>query len=243
MIRRWRFEIASILRMYPRLYLPIARRIGAGEPFGGDTGFVMEGFPRSGNTFSSAAFGISKTSEWPHVAHHRHAPAQVIAAARRGIPALVLVRKPEEAILSFIIQQPHVTIRQALRAYARFYRPLLAYQDRFVVATFDEVMSDFGAVTRKVNDRFGTGFDVFEHSEENVRTCLDMIEEENRQRWGSGRDLELKGAFPTEARTRRKDELRAAYRAPGLRQLRADADRLYEAFAGLSARHEGTDRR
>lgn len=243
MIRRWRFEVASILRMYPRLYLPLARRLGAGEPFGGDTGFVMEGFPRSGNTFSSAAFGISKTTEWPHVAHHRHAPAQVIAAARRGVPALVLVRKPEEAILSFVIQQPRVSIRQALRAYVRFYRPLLPYRDRFVAATFDEVMTDFGAVTRKVNDRFGTTFDVFEHSEENVRRCLEMIEDENRLRWGSGLDLEMKGAFPTDARTRMKDGLRAAYRAPGLRRLRAHADRLYETFARLSARHEGTDRR
>lgn len=243
MIRRWRFEIASILRMYPRLYLPLARRVGAGEPLALDTGFVMEGFPRSGNTFSSAAFGISKTSEWPHVAHHRHAPAQVIAAARRGIPALVLIREPEEAILSFVIQQPHVTIRQALRGYIRFYRPLLRYRTGFVVATFDEVMTDFGAVTRKVNDRFASRFDVFQHTEENARRCLEMIEDENRQRWGSGRDLEMKGAFPSEARTRRKDELRAAYRAPPLRQLRDQADRLFETFARLSARHEGTDRR
>lgn len=34
------------------------------------------------------------------VAHHLHAPAQLIVAAKMGIPVLALIREPREAILS-----------------------------------------------------------------------------------------------------------------------------------------------
>lgn len=228
-LRQLRFEAGTLLRKYPSVYLPIAGWWHRGERVTSETQFVMEGFPRSGNTFCSAAFGSSQ-SRPVVVARHVHAPAQVIAATRAKVPTLVLIRQPEDAILSLVIQHPHITIRQAMRAYLRFYIPLLPIRHRFVVATFGDVTTDFGAVIARVNDRFGTNFDVFEHSEEAERRCIEMMIRDNRHVYRDGRELALKGAFPSPLRAREKDRLRARYADPRLEGLRQKVNRVYEDF-------------
>jgi hypothetical protein len=212
------------------LYLPIARRLGWGEVHGSDTEFVIEGYPRSGNTFATAAFGMAKTGPHPRVAHHTHAPATVMAAVRQGVPALVLIRPPGEAVLSVVIRQPDLSMRTALRAYIAFYRPLLRHRSGFVIATFDEVIRDFGEVTRRVNQRFATTFGVFEHSKANAQKALAMIEKEERQRYGEGLALHLKAAFPSKERIPLKEALRGQYQSERLRRLRDRAELLYRAF-------------
>src|SRR5215210_9212094 len=77
------------------------------------TQFVIEGFPRSGNTFAVVAFEQAQRETF-RIAHHLHAPAQVMLAARWRIPALVLVRKPTDAVLSWTIREPCVSIQQDL---------------------------------------------------------------------------------------------------------------------------------
>ena len=57
------------------------------------TQIVIEGFPRSGNTFAVVAFQQAQR-ESVRVAHHLHMPAQVIRAAHLGIPILLLVGSP-----------------------------------------------------------------------------------------------------------------------------------------------------
>jgi hypothetical protein len=233
-LREWRSFARTIIARYPLLYLPIARLRGQRGVITRDTGFVIEGYPRSGNTFATAAFGMAKSGPQPRVAHHTHAAAVVIAAIRRGIPVLLLIRRPEDAVLSVAIRQPDLSLRAALRAYVGFYGPLLRYRDDLVVATFEDVVRDFGAVTRRVNERFGTSFGVFEHTPGNVRKALALIETEEADRYGSGRNLQERAAFPSEERARLKERLRAGDRWDELRTLRARAERMYEVFTGGS---------
>jgi hypothetical protein len=231
--RRVRFDLGTSIRRYPRLYLPIARRRRRGQPLTKETQFVIEGFPRSGNTFAVASFGASQTRPI-RLARHEHAPAQVIGAARQGIPCLVLIRRPEEAVLSFAIQQPQLTVRQLLRTYLRFYGPLHPYLDRVAVATFGQVTTDFSAVIRRVNERYGTDFGLFEHTEENARRSLDEIERHSKARWGEGVTAEMKRSTPSDLREQVKAALRRRYRAPRLQRLRERADREYETFARIA---------
>src|SRR5215211_5813810 len=70
-----------------------------------DTQLVIEGFPRSGNSFARSAFVMAQ-SESPgkiRIAHHMHVPAQVVRAARWQIPTLVVIRRPRDAVLSFAL--------------------------------------------------------------------------------------------------------------------------------------------
>jgi hypothetical protein len=230
-LRQARFELMSVLGRFPRL-IPILAPYRRAETVEPDTRFVIEGFPRSGNTFATAAFEVATRPRKPKLGHHVHSPGHVLAAVRLGVPVLVVVRPPKDSILSFVIQQPHISIAQALRAYVRFHRSLLPHLDRFVVATFDQVTGDFGEVLTRVRDRFDTPW-AFEHTEHNTREALRLIEEENRRRW-AGERLDAKGAFPSESRAHLKARLAVLYEDERLGRLRVPAEALYSRFAAAA---------
>jgi hypothetical protein len=196
-----------------------------------ETEICIEGFQRSGNTFAVIAFQSAQPRE-VSIAHHVHAPASVIAATRLGTPALVLVRPPEDTVLSCVIRWPHLTIGQALRAYGRFYRPLLACRDRLVIARFQDVVEDLGEVIREVNRRYGTSFEEFVATQQNVRDVMEELDRWDRDALGEGEHLELARARPAEARKDLKAALRLPYRSPRLDRLRAQAEEFYEVLAG-----------
>ena len=98
-----------------------------------DTQLVIEGFPRSANTFARVAFNRAQ-SERVRIAHGLHVPAQVIRAATWRIPTLVLIRKPKDAVLSFAIRDP-ISVDQALRYYLSFYETVEEYRDAYVLGT------------------------------------------------------------------------------------------------------------
>ena len=165
---------------HPALYLPIARRKYPDSVLGDDTRLVIDGFTRSAVTFATIAFQIAQRNP-VRVAHTLHAPAHLIAAARRKVPTLVTIREPEDVALSAVIREPYVSLGQALAAYGRFYNVLLPFRADFVVGEFETVTRDFGAVIRRVNERFGTGFDEFEHTDANVERCYEIIEDRSRR--------------------------------------------------------------
>ena len=67
-------------------YLQLARRRKGRAVVGPDTELVIEGFPRTANTFAVFAFQTAQARP-VRVAHHLHAPIQVTVAARRPPPA------------------------------------------------------------------------------------------------------------------------------------------------------------
>ncbi len=164
------------ISLYPALYLPLARWKNEHSVLDASTSLVIDGFTRSAGTFAAIAFQFAQ-NDHVRVAHHMHAAAPLVAAARLGLPTLLTVRPPEPTVLSASVREPDVTIRQWLKTYVAFYERLAAFRDAFVVATFEEVTSDLGGVTRRVNERFGTRFREFEHSRDNVEAVFSLIEE------------------------------------------------------------------
>jgi hypothetical protein len=221
------YEIQTLVAQTPAIALPLARLRGHGVPFGPETEIVIEGFPRSANSFAVAAFARAQGRK-PQIAHHVHAPAQVIAAARNGKPVIVLIRDPEDAVLEYVIKKPAITIRQALRGYVRFYAPLLKYRSRFVTGAFEEVTTDFGAVIRRVNERFGTMFLEFDHTEGNARASLDELDRYWRGILGPGERLEVVVGRPSALRDEMKERLRHAYGAGRLAEERSRARAIHD---------------
>jgi len=224
------YDLKTLVARYPPLALPIARlRRGHGEVVSRDTEIVIEGFPRTGSSFAVAAF--RRAQDRPvRVAHHVHAPAQVMVAVRRHVPALVLIRRPEDVVLSLVIRNPEIPVAQALTGYERFYRPLLRVKARFEAATFEEVVEDFGKVIDRINERYGTVFARFEHTEANAAAILAEIEEDYLTRDPPGERFERIVPRPSRRRLRLKEELRVQYRDPALAEARARAESLYESF-------------
>jgi hypothetical protein len=221
------YGLKTRLASMPAIALPLARFRGGGEVIGDDTDVVIESFPRCASSFAVAAFRLAQEPRAMRIANHTHMPAQIVVAARRGVPALVLTREPEAAVLSHVIHTPSVTIGASLRGYVRFHEPLLRIRDGFVVGTFDEVVGDFGRVIERLNARFGTSFAPFEHSDANLERLGREIETDYRSRAATEEELERIIPRPSRSRESLKERLREEYgRAPA--PLRARAEELFD---------------
>jgi hypothetical protein len=199
-----------------------------------ETQIVIEGFPRSGNTFAVVAFEQAQP-ERVRIAHHLHMPAQVVRAAQWGIPTLLLARKPTDAVLSLVVREPGLSIRQALKHYISFYEKAAEYRDSLVVGFFEEVTRDYGVVLERVNAKFGTEFSTFVHSEDNVKCVFDRIEEVHRTMHG-GRLVEKVIAHPSAIKAGLKDALKKELEAPEVRKLIARAEAVYHSFGPIDGR-------
>ncbi|NYJ05836.1 hypothetical protein [Petropleomorpha daqingensis] len=239
----------------PALYLPLARRRYPGpspQVVGVDTELVIDAYTRAASTHMVYAFQLAQPRP-VRLAHHLHAPAQVIAATRRALPTLVLVREPDGTALSQAAREPHVTVRDALLAHARYHERLLPYRDSVVVADFDEVTRDPRAAVQRINDRFGTTFALPAEDEPLVAELIGL----RPTHWptllafesGQVPKQELLRALsdpttrpappedseawlPSERRRQAKEALRADLHRPELVPLRTRARAAYRAFLG-----------
>jgi hypothetical protein len=213
---------------HPTLYFTLYRLLRTRENLLGavtpDTQLVIEGFPRSGNSFARTAFVIAQ-DEKVRIAHHFHVPAQVVRAARLRIPTLVLIRRPRDAVLSFAIWNP-ISVDQALRYYLSFYETVEKYRDAYVLGLFEEVTEDFGQVIRRINDKFGTTFSLFRHDEENVNKVFAGMESHTRDRFGETL-LERKVQRPSATRERIKHEIEYDLENSKRKRLIAKAEAVY----------------
>ena len=197
------------------------------------TQLVIEGFPRSANTFAVVAFEQAQRKS-VRIAHHLHMPAQVMQAARWRIPTLVLIRKPTDAVISLVIREPRVSICQALKHYISFYEKVIGYRDAFVVGYFEEVTQDYGAVLERVNAKFGSHFTPFDHSKDNVNDVFTRIEERHRARRNSRLD-EKQIARPSTVKAGLKDALKKGLEASEHKKLTARAEAIYEDFVSTGS--------
>lgn len=215
---------------HPRIYYnfyglkPKNRRLAVD----GQTQLVIEGFPRSANTFAVVAFEHAQ-KESVSLAHHLHVPAQVIRAARWRIPTLVLIREPADAILSLMVRHPEISAGHALKHYILFYETVAEYSEACVLGRFEEVTEVYGAVIERINERFGTDFVPFETTGENIREVFNRVEEINRV---ESEGLEEQVARPSAARKELKAAARTKLEAPAHEATLARAGALYRDLTG-----------
>jgi len=216
----------AALAPYPSAYFFFFRLFAAGKGYNGalcrETELVIEGFPRSANSWSVVAFREAQGRE-VRLAHHRHAEAQVLAAARRGLPVVVLVRRPADAIRSLKLRNPEIDQNDALRRWTRFYEAVVKVSDKVVIATFEQATGDFGKVIDRINARFACDFARCEASEEFREHVFAAMERDNA-------DNPAFAARPSPERSRALQAL-ALDLAP---QALARANAFYDRLAALA---------
>ncbi|MCL1469696.1 hypothetical protein [Argonema antarcticum] len=178
-----KFEVRSFLSLHPKLFFPLVKLAGKNpiQAVGKNTELVIEGFPRSANSFSIGAFQSAQTRPVA-LASHLHAPAQIIRAVHLSIPTLVLIRKPVDAVVSLrcldleindlnSYRNPalDIPLEKYFSNWISFYIRIMPYRERYLVGLFDEVTHNFGRIIENINHRFGTNFGIFEHIKQNVQ--------------------------------------------------------------------------
>jgi len=198
------------------------------------TELVIEGYPRSANTFAVEAFKRAQNRP-VSIAHHLHAPAQIMRAVRDGKPVLLIVRDPRDAVASFLIRNPEITLGEALKYYIGFHEKVRPYAGACLVASYESVTRRFDEVIRRLNRRFSTDFATFEPTEENINACFAKIESLN-ETLAAEDDFERTVARPSDqrkaARAALVREMASGSHAPWFRRARA----LYVEYTALMER-------
>lgn len=218
---------ARLVGMRPRNRVLVVRR---------NSDIVIEGYPRCANTFSVVAFKQAQ-GRYVGIAHHLHAAGQILLAERWGIPAILLIREPVDAIVSLKIRHPELDTRRCLRDYVAFYGALQDIKDFPVIADFRTVTADFGNVIHSVNQRFGTRFSLFNNSKNSIDAVFAEIDAIRR----SARRSISQIAAPNPEKEARKKEIREYVLAEMDESARDAAQSLYEEFMSqASTARDGT---
>jgi hypothetical protein len=217
------WDVAMMVR--PEKRATLARR---------DTAIVIDGFLRSGNTFSVAAFIVANGPQ-VHIGRHLHGAPHILRGVRMGLPTVVLVRRPVDAVTSYLVRRPTLTPGDAVLEYLDLYSTAWRARDGFVVGVFDQVVSDFGSVTDAVNERFGTRFARYLPTPENEAAAFAIVEEMNRREC-RGEVVETHVGRPSEEREQRKQRLAELMDQPRVRSLLGRADELYARYEARAPR-------
>jgi hypothetical protein len=227
-----RHRLRLLVERWPLAYYGLQQlrrrwRTVAFAPITAETDLVISGYPSVGNSFARVA--TAHANPGIRIASHGHSPAEVAYAARRGLPTLLLLREPVEAVASRRSRFAHLSTVQMLEEYARYYERVRRFAGHTVVADFAEVTDRFGDVLRRVNARFGTALVPFDHDDPAaVRAVLEQIGEQNRQLLGEQASRE--GATPSAERAGSKSAATAELAAPEVRALVQRCRQAYEAL-------------
>ncbi|WP_454061660.1 hypothetical protein [Candidatus Nitrospira salsa] len=223
------------LGAYPSIILPLLslKEKNRQRLVRADSHIVIEGFPRSGNTFAVAAFAISQPHPL-HIATHLHLSGQVIKAAQLKVPTLLLIRNPKDAVSSLVIRDPHISILHGLKYYIKFHLALLPFRNSFLTVTFEEATTDFGQVVSRLNEKFDTLFIPFDHRDENVRKVFDDLDSRDQRDTGKKHVTETHVARPSEERENKKKEIVEQLNNEVVGRWLTKAERLYWEFLDTS---------
>lgn len=241
--RSWRYSVRRNLRRAREIVgddpilLPLVLRAtptGTIRRLSDATQLVIEGFPRSGNTFAFFAIKHAERLAGRDIvlSSHVHTPSAVKAAVRSRFPTVFVVRQPLDTIVSLLIAVPHVPFGEAIDEWRHHHREILPYHERFVVATFDQVTKDFGTVTSRVNERFGTSFACYQATPANDEAVFAAIDENHTRLHGGTENVVPR---PSELRRGEKEWLLAQLDAPEFRGRLDDSKALYGELAAMAS--------
>jgi hypothetical protein len=180
-LQDYKYLIHSTIGLYPSIYYKIYARK---YPFNQmavthKTEICIEGFPRSANSYAVVAFKLNNKDI--KVGHHLHIAAQVVRAADFGIPNVVVIRKPEDAVASFLVFQSSFNARAYLKSYIRFHRTIMPFLNKTLFASFETVTLDFNKIIISINDRFGKCYNLVQDLEKSQKLIFTRLEEINNQ--------------------------------------------------------------
>ncbi|MCV9388490.1 hypothetical protein [Reichenbachiella ulvae] len=220
-LKLWTYNKPEIYFLFRKLFLK-----ENGLEFGKLTRIVIEGFPRSANTYSVVVVEEFLKNK-VHIAHHLHNPCQIICGLKNNISCYLLIRKPVDAISSYVIRN-NVSVRYGLKDYIRFYDTLINYKERLHVIEFEKLINNPRLI---VDDLIITQGDIIkkdlgrEVDNEEIFTQIEEISVKNFSKLS-----EKEVARPSEGRQKLKQRVIDEIYSKKYEFLLERANALYKAF-------------
>lgn len=156
--------------------------------------FILDGYPRSGN--SIASFFLSELG-YHNFIHHTHSPYILNRALRDRKKAIILLRNPKDCISSYILRN-NVSSERAILEYINFYSLVYSYREQIILWRFDDLIN--GIIPGRLEDGGFFFFDSFKKA----KLRLEKNEKKNGLNF-------LQIALPTRGKDQRKRELLRSY--------------------------------
>jgi len=118
---------------------------------------MIDGFPRSANSFALEGFLMRAIGDCKISSHH-HAPLAVFAAVKMKKPVLIVIRDPYQAIAAYSLYNGYLSLGYCIETYLSYYSRIEPLREFVCFASFDEVIQRLDVVIRRVNRRFSTNF-------------------------------------------------------------------------------------
>lgn len=119
-----------------------------------NTDLVIEGFPRSANSFLCQTIK-ELTNKKIRIASHLHFPFQIECAVKENIPVILLIRNPRDAIASLVLRDGNISVKLALFYYLVFHKRLLPYRNHIFVVEFRVLTENINNVIININKKYG----------------------------------------------------------------------------------------
>ena len=113
------------------------------------TELLIEGYPRSGNTYCYAKYKLLNPSL--HIASHRHEFGHIHYALLKRIPVVVVARNPLDTVSSLVIRE-HVSVSFALNYYYYFHKRVFSFIDQIRVFSFETLINNEELTLFNINE-------------------------------------------------------------------------------------------
>ncbi|MBF2013973.1 MAG: hypothetical protein IGS23_01920 [Rivularia sp. T60_A2020_040] len=190
-----RFMLRNVCGRYPKIFYATYGLKSTNRKLlvNKNTQLLIEGFPRSANTFAVLTFKYANPDI--NIAHHLHIPSQVFQAIKWQIPTLILIRNPKDAVASWVLRNPGLSVDLALKSYASFYKLIQPYNSKYIVAKFEDVIANYFQIIEQVNAKFGSSFIAITPTTEQKQEIFTQIRELTIR--SNGFDCILKSSRPS----------------------------------------------
>lgn len=228
-----KYQIRRFIRRFPLLHLPFLRRKwkkwqeerdGCKPPsvvVSNETKVVIDGFPRSGNSFFVALMAVTQPPELS-MSHHLHSAAHIKEGVNRGLPVIVIVRKPNQATLAYCAYDRNVPLKESLLDWISFYEQVLALPKKsYALAHFDKFIENGNDVINEINQTFDALLKNFNHTNSEI-SAKKYLEETSLAAFGRQHQSQ-----PSQKRTLYKESIKNELESDSLRPLLEKAERVY----------------
>lgn len=233
--RLWVRSLARrVLWSRPRLYRffePLRDRKKLPHP---NYEVLIEGFPRSGNTYTEMMFRLTQGERF-ELCHHTHHPVTVIEAVRTHRKTILVLRNPDDAVLSWCISwggADLASIANIFDIYINYHQALLPAVSGMAVFEFKELTTNFRGLLQQLSDFWQCPLQVDFDEKAMSERAFQMIDE--RIVSEDGQLTEIRVNRPSAERAIARPQMMQLIASPELARLRQQAQQVYQQVIGIT---------